>query len=65
MAQAFNLTAQLQLQAPGNTNQVINQIRKQLKPIGVQVNIQNAKNIAQANKSLVLLTKMLRLLRSL
>ena len=45
MAQAFNLTAQLQLQAPGNTNQVINQIRKQLKPIGVQVNIQNAKKL--------------------
>jgi len=52
MAQAFNLTAQLQLQAPGNTNQVINQIRRQLKPIGVQVNIQNAKNLAQANSNL-------------
>ena len=52
MAQAFNLTAQLQLQAPGNTSQVMNQIRRQLKPIGVQVNIQNTRNIAQANRSL-------------
>lgn len=52
MAQAFNLTAQLQLQAPGNVDQVVNQIRRQLKPVGIQVNIQNAKNIAQANKSL-------------
>ena len=52
MAQAFNLTAQLQLQAPGNTNQVMNQIRRQLKPLGVNLKIQNTKNLAQANKNL-------------
>ena len=52
MAQAFNLTAQLQLQAPGNADRVLNQIRRQLKPIGVQVKLQNTKNIAQANKDL-------------
>jgi TP901 family phage tail tape measure protein len=52
MAQAFNLTAQLQLQAPGNVNQVVNQIRRQLKPMGVKINIQNAKNLAQANSNL-------------
>ena len=57
MAQQFNLTAQLQLQAPTNTNQVINQIRKQLKPIGVQVKIQNAKNLSQANSALSSLNK--------
>ena len=57
MAQQFNLTAQLQLQAPTNTNQVINQIRKQLKPIGVQVKIQNARNLSQANSALSSLNK--------
>lgn len=57
MAQAFNLTAQLNLQAPGNVNQVISQIRRQLKPIGVQVNIQNTRSIAQANSSLQQLNK--------
>ena len=52
MAQQFNLTAQLNLQAPRNANKVISDIRKQLKPIGVNLKINNAKNLAQANKSL-------------
>jgi len=35
MAAAFNLTAQLQLQAPTNTSQVKRQIQQQLAPLGV------------------------------
>ena len=34
MAERFNLTAQLQLQAPTNTRQIADQIRKQLAPVG-------------------------------
>jgi len=52
MAQAFNLTAQLQLQSPRNVNQVVNDIRRQLKPIGVQLKIENTRNLARANKDL-------------
>lgn len=52
MAQAFNLTAQLQLQSPRNVNQVVNDIRRQLKPVGVQVKIENTRNLARANKDL-------------
>jgi hypothetical protein len=43
----FVLTAQLQLQAPSNVSQVVNQIQKQLS--GVNVNI-NAQGAAQAQK---------------
>jgi len=52
MAQAFNLTAQLQLQSPRNVNQVVNDIRRQLKPVGIQVKIENTRNLARANKDL-------------
>lgn len=50
---AFNLTAQLQLQAPTNIPQVVSAIRKQLEPIGIKVNIgSSASALAQVNKQL-------------
>ncbi|MHA1954750.1 MAG: phage tail tape measure protein, partial [Candidatus Heimdallarchaeaceae archaeon] len=52
MAQAFNLTAQLQLQSPKNVNQVVNDLRRQLKPIGIQVKLDNTRNLATANRDL-------------
>ena len=54
MAERFNLTAQLQLQAPTNTQQVINQIRGQLKGgLNANVNINaNTKALAQVNSGL-------------
>jgi hypothetical protein len=42
MATKFNLTAQLQLQAPRNTAQVVSQIQRQLAGINVPVNVTNA-----------------------
>ena len=49
----FNLTAQLQLQAPTNTPQVVSQIQKQLKGVNVPLNVQsNAKNLANINSQL-------------
>jgi len=53
MAQRFNLTAQLQVQANrGDINRTVQQIKKQLQPLGnVKLNVQtNAKSLAQANK---------------
>ena len=53
MAQRFNLTAQLQLQAPSNTRQIVGQIRKQLKDIGVDVKVKsNTREVAKLNKEL-------------
>ena len=53
MAQRFNLTSQLQLQAPSNTRQVVGQIRKQLKNIGVDVKVKaNTREVAKLNKEL-------------
>jgi TP901 family phage tail tape measure protein len=55
MAQRFNLTAQLQLQAnSSNINQVVSQLKKQLAPLGnVQLNVQaNTKSLAQANQQM-------------
>jgi hypothetical protein len=40
----FVLTAQLQLQAPKNVNQVVSQIQSQLKNVNVNVNVQQAAN---------------------
>ena len=39
MASRFVLTAQVQLQAPTNTRQVVNQIQQQLRGVNVQVNL--------------------------
>ena len=53
MAERFNLTAQLQLQAPTNTRQVVSQIRSQLGNINANVNVQaNAKAISQTSGAL-------------
>ena len=53
MAQKFVLTAQLQLQAPSNTGQVLSQIRKQLKGVNVDVKVKhNPKALKQANQQL-------------
>jgi TP901 family phage tail tape measure protein len=60
MAQRFDLTAQLQLQAnSSNVNQVVSQIKKQLAPLGnVKINVQaNAKAVAAANSQVSKLNK--------
>ena len=47
MAQAFNLTAQIQLQAPTNTGRVVNQIKKSLGNLKVNVKVQgDAKSLS-------------------
>ena len=53
MAQAFNLTAQLQLQAPTNTGRVVSQIRKSLGDLKVNVKIQgDAKSLSTVQNQL-------------
>ena len=53
MAERFNLTAQIQLQAPTNTAQVVGQIRKQLQGVSVDVKVNaNPRQIAEVNKEL-------------
>ena len=53
MADRFNLTAQLQLQAPTNTRQIVTQIRNQLRGINANVNVQaNTRAIRQASTGL-------------
>ena len=53
MAERFNLTAQIQLQAPQNTSQVVNDINRQLKGIKVDLNIKsNVGQVAKLNKQL-------------
>jgi hypothetical protein len=53
MAASFDLTAQLQLQAPNNTNAVIGQIRRQLQGINVPVAVQaNARALSNVQTSL-------------
>ena len=52
MAQ-FNLTAQIQLQAPNNTSQVVQQIQRGLQGVTVPVQIQaNQRAMAGANKQI-------------
>ena len=41
MAERFNLTAQLQLQAPTNTRAVVTQIRRELKGITLDVKVKS------------------------
>jgi TP901 family phage tail tape measure protein len=49
----FNLTAQIQLQAPTNVSQVANQIKSQLGNVTTTVNVQsNAKSLAAINGQL-------------
>ena len=53
MAERFNLTAQLHLQAPRNVGQVVGQIRRQLHGISANVNVKgDARTIAKVNKEL-------------
>ncbi len=53
MSQRFNLTAQLQLQAPTNVNQVVGQIRRQLQGVAVNVQVQgNTRNLAAINRQM-------------
>jgi len=57
----FVLTAQLQLQAPRNVNQVVNQIQRQLSGITVDLNVQNgrqaSRQIADVNRQVDELNK--------
>ena len=49
----FNLTAQLQLQAPTNTSQVVGNIKKQLSGISVNVQVKgDAGGLAKINKQM-------------
>ena len=58
MANAFNLTAQLQLQAPTNTAQVANQISQQLSGVTADVKIKaNPRQMAAANAQMQGLSK--------
>ena len=53
MAERFNLTAQIQLQAPTNTAQVVGQIRKQLQGASVDIKVNaNPREAAAVNKAL-------------
>jgi len=52
MAQQFDLTAQLNLQAPKNTSAVINDIRRQLKDVNIDVKVKNIKDINSANREM-------------
>ena len=49
----FNLTAQLQLQAPTNTNQIVSTIQQQLSGITANVQVKgDPRNLAQINKQM-------------
>jgi hypothetical protein len=65
MAQAFNLTAQLNLRGPTNVNAVVTNIRRQIGNITANVNINvnpsTANNIAQLNTRLAGLNTTLRI----
>ena len=56
MAEKFSLTAQLKLQAPTNTTQVVDQIRRNLRGVNVDVSARGsaktAKEINKINKEL-------------
>jgi TP901 family phage tail tape measure protein len=64
MAQAFNLTAQLNLRGPTNVNAVVTNIRRQIGNISanvsINVNASTANNIAQLNTRLAALNTTLR-----
>lgn len=57
----FVLTAQLQLQAPRNVNQVVNQLQRQLNGVNVNLNVQGGRQatrqIAQVNQQVNNLNK--------
>jgi len=57
MASRFVLTAQVQLQAPTNTRQVVNQIQQQLRGVNVQVNLQGGQQASRQVNNLNKATK--------
>ena len=57
MASRFVLTAQVQLQAPTNTRQVVNQIQRQLSGVNMQVNLQGGQQAAKQVNNLNKATK--------
>ena len=61
MANAFNLTAQLNLKGPTNVGVIVSDIKKQLGTISANVNItisaNAAKNVTQLNSALLNLNK--------
>ena len=57
MASRFVLTAQVQLQAPTNTRQVVNQIQRQLSGVNMQVNLQGGQQAAKQVNNLGKATK--------
>ena len=58
MAERFNLTAQLQLQAPTNVRQVVGDIRRQLSGLAVDVQVKgNTRALAQVNKQMQSVSK--------
>ncbi len=57
MASRFVLTAQVQLQAPTNTRQVVNQIQQQLKGVNVKVNLQGGQQASRQINNLNKATK--------
>ena len=51
MAERFNLTAQLHLQAPRNTSQVVGDIKRQLSGIEADVKVKgDSRSLAKINK---------------
>ena len=58
MAERFNITAQLQLQAPNNVQQVGRQIQQQLKDVSVNIKVQsNARQLVGINKAMADVSK--------
>jgi TP901 family phage tail tape measure protein len=57
MASRFVLTAQVQLQAPTNTRQVVNQIQQQLKGVNVNLNLQGGQQASRQINNLNKATK--------
>ena len=57
MASRFVLTAQVQLQAPTNTRQVVNQIQRQLSGVNMQVKLQGGQQAAKQVNNLNKATK--------
>jgi len=57
MASRFVLTAQVQLQAPTNARQVVNQIQQQLQGVNVQVNLQGGQQAAKQVNNITKATK--------
>ena len=66
MANAFNLTAQINIRGPANVNKVVSGIQKQLNGLNANVNLginkSTTKTLAAANKQLQSIIKSIWLL---